>query len=328
MHSLKLTDLVDIPQLQELMDLFFEATAVPSAILDAEGTILTASGWQDICVKFHRANPVCEERCKKSDMYIARHLGQGETHVMYECANGLVDVANPIIVNGTHVGTMFTGQFLLEPPDEIYFRQQAREMGFDEAAYMEALAKVPIVSRERITPTLNYLSMFTAMLADLGSKRLQLLEAEKSRTHLQEQILEAQQQAIQELSTPLMPITDTVLVMPLVGTIDSRRAQQIIQRLLEGVAEHRAEVAIIDITGVQMVDTQVANVLLEAAQSTRLLGTQVLLTGISPTLAQTLVQLGADMSGIITRGTLQAGIAYATAGRFKTNGTSAPHTAR
>ncbi len=328
MDSWKLTDLIDVPQLQELLDLLFEAMAVPTAVLDAEGTILTASGWQDICVKFHRANPICEGRCKKSDMYIARHLGQGETHVIYECANGLVDVANPILVDGIHVGTMFTGQFLFDKPDEDFFRQQAREVGFDEAAYMEALARVPVVSRERIKPILNYLSMFTAMLADLGSKRLHLLEAEQNRIRLQEQILETQQQAIQELSTPLMPITDTVLVMPLVGTIDSHRAQQIIQRLLEGVAEHRAEVAIIDITGVQVVDTQVANVLLEAAQSTRLLGTQVLLTGISPALAQTLVQLGADMSGIITRGTLQAGIAYATAGKFGANGTSITHAAR
>jgi rsbT co-antagonist protein RsbR len=102
-----------------------------------------------------------------------------------------------------------------------------------------------------------------------------------------------------------------VVVMPLIGALDSARAQQVIETLLEGVAARRARVAILDITGVAVVDSQVANGLLRAAQAVRLLGASVVLTGIKPEVAQTLVNLGADLRGIVTRGSLQSGIAFA-----------------
>ncbi|NTV62373.1 MAG: PAS domain-containing protein [Oscillochloris sp.] len=122
---------------------------------------------------------------------------------------------------------------------------------------------------------------------------------------------ETRQAVIRELSTPLIPVTDDVVVMPLIGSIDSARAQQVIESLLEGIEQTRARIAIIDITGVPVVDTQVANALLRAAQAVRLLGTDVVLTGIRPEVAQTLVGLGADLSGIKTRGTLRSAITQA-----------------
>lgn len=135
--------------------------------------------------------------------------------------------------------------------------------------------------------------------------------AEAEREQLQQQVIDAQQAAIRELSTPLIPIADEVVIMPLIGTIDSRRAQQVLEALLEGVAHHQADLAILDITGVHMVDTQVAQSLMQAARAVRLLGAQVMLTGIQPQIAQTLVHLGVDLREIITRGSLQAGIQYA-----------------
>ena len=135
--------------------------------------------------------------------------------------------------------------------------------------------------------------------------------AEAERFALQQQVIEAQRAAIRELSTPLIPISDTAVIMPLVGAIDSARAQQIIDTLLEGVAAYRAEMAIVDITGVQVVDTQVADALVRAAQAVRLLGAQVILTGIKPQVAQTLVQLGVSLAGIRTTGTLQTSVRLA-----------------
>ena len=135
--------------------------------------------------------------------------------------------------------------------------------------------------------------------------------AEAERFALQQQVIEAQRAAIRELSTPLIPISETEVIMPLVGAIDSARAQQIIDTLLEGVAAHRADVAIVDITGVQVVDTQVASALVRAAQAVRLLGAQVILTGIKPQVAQTLVQLEVSLEGIRTTGSLQTGIRLA-----------------
>jgi PAS domain S-box-containing protein len=138
---------------------------------------------------------------------------------------------------------------------------------------------------------------------------------EEERQRLQEQVIEAQRATLLELSTPLIPVSEDVVIMPLVGAIDSGRAQMVMESLLEGVATNRANVAIVDITGVSVVDTQVAQALVSAAQAVRLLGAQVLLTGIGPQVAQTLVHLGVDMSSIITRSSLQSGIAYAIRGQ-------------
>ncbi len=139
--------------------------------------------------------------------------------------------------------------------------------------------------------------------------------AEAERLDLQNQIIEVQQATLRELSTPLLPIADDVLVMPIIGTIDSMRAQQIMETLLEGVSSHRARIVILDITGVQVIDTQVANALIHTAQATRLLGAQVVLTGIQPNIAQTLVHLGVNLGNIVTHSSLQSGIAYALRSR-------------
>lgn len=134
-------------------------------------------------------------------------------------------------------------------------------------------------------------------------------------SNIQQEIIAAQQAALRELSTPLIPILDGVVAMPLIGAIDSARAQQIMETLLEGIGEKRANIAILDITGVRVVDTQVANALIRTAQAAQLLGARVILTGITPEVAQTLVQLGIDLSSVMTRSTLQSGIAYALARR-------------
>jgi rsbT co-antagonist protein RsbR len=101
--------------------------------------------------------------------------------------------------------------------------------------------------------------------------------------------------------------------MPLIGHIDNARSAQIMEELLTGVQKYQADFVIIDITGVPVVDTAIANHLIQAAQAVSLLGAQCVLVGISSEVAQTLVQLGVDLSQLATRGNLQAGIAYAMA---------------
>jgi rsbT co-antagonist protein RsbR len=127
----------------------------------------------------------------------------------------------------------------------------------------------------------------------------------------QAEVIRAQAAALAELSTPLIPVSDDVVVMPLIGAVDSARAEQVLDTLLSGVTNRRAQVAIVDITGVAVVDTQVANTILHAAKAVRLLGAQVMLTGIRPEVARTLIGLDVDLGGIETHGSLQAGIAAA-----------------
>lgn len=147
--------------------------------------------------------------------------------------------------------------------------------------------------------------------ASLIGSTIQARATEDERAALQQQVIDAQRDALRELSTPLIPISDKVVIMPLIGSIDSVRSQQILETLLTGVTQRQSTLAILDITGVSMVDTQVAQGLVSAAQAVKLLGAQVMLTGIGPQLAQTLVQLSADLGGITTHGSLQAGIAAA-----------------
>jgi rsbT co-antagonist protein RsbR len=137
------------------------------------------------------------------------------------------------------------------------------------------------------------------------------VERERQTIAMQEQIIAAQQAILQELSTPLLPIADGIVAMPLIGAIDSNRAQLVMESLLSGVAEYRASIAIIDITGVRVVDTQVAGALLRTAQAAGMLGAQVVITGIRPEIAQTMVYIGADLGNMVTKATLQEGIAFA-----------------
>lgn len=162
-------------------------------------------------------------------------------------------------------------------------------------------SKVPL--RDRTGAIVGILVMFE----DITARKLE----EQEHARLKDDLIRAQASALAELSTPLFPISDNTVVMPLIGAIDSRRAQQVMEVLLEGIVETHTQVAILDITGVPMVDTQVADALIRAAQAVRLLGARVVLTGIRPEVAQTLVGLGVDLTGIVTHSTLQSGIAFA-----------------
>jgi len=149
--------------------------------------------------------------------------------------------------------------------------------------------------------------IMTVILRDVTERQ----RAEEERHRLQEEIIRIQSSILQELSTPLIPLSDDIVVLPLIGSVDTLRANQVMETLLHGVERQRARIAILDITGVPVVDTQVANALMHAAQAVQLLGAQVILTGIRPEIAQTLVGLGINFGKIVTRGTLQSGIAYA-----------------
>jgi len=135
----------------------------------------------------------------------------------------------------------------------------------------------------------------------------QLNEDLKGTLETQARLLET----IRALSTPVVPLMRGIILLPLVGNIDTARSLQIMEQLLNGVQQHRAQVAIVDITGVPIVDTSVANSLVRAAQAVNLLGAEVVLVGIRPEVAQTMVTLGVDLSGIATRSDLEIGIEYA-----------------
>jgi rsbT co-antagonist protein RsbR len=132
--------------------------------------------------------------------------------------------------------------------------------------------------------------------------------AEEEALGLQEKMLAVKDATLRALSTPLLPIAKGVIVLPLVGTVDERRASAVLETLLQGIAQYQAERVIIDVTGVPEVDAEVANALLQTARAVKLLGAEVVLTGLQAGIARTLVDLGADLGDIRTLATLESGI--------------------
>ena len=123
-----------------------------------------------------------------------------------------------------------------------------------------------------------------------------------------ERVVRQQQEAIRELSTPVLQVRDRLLILPIIGLIDSDRARQLTEQLLDAIRRFRARVVVMDITGVAAVDSKVANHLIQTVDAARLLGTTVILTGVSPATAQTIVTVGVDLSRMQTVGDLQGGI--------------------
>ena len=136
----------------------------------------------------------------------------------------------------------------------------------------------------------------------------ELKREQEESARLQQEVIEAQQRAIQELSTPIIPVLEGVIVMPLIGSIDTTRARDVTRSLLAGIREHKAKVVILDITGVPIVDSGVAAYLNKTVQAARLKGARTIVTGISEAIAETIVDLGIDWSGIETLRDLQTGL--------------------
>lgn len=141
----------------------------------------------------------------------------------------------------------------------------------------------------------------------------ELIQAERDHTDIQERMIEAQQEALRELATPMIPLNEQTVVMPLIGWVDRWRVQHILRALLDGIERTRARTVIIDMTGVPDIEAQIANELIDVIRSATLLGARVIVTGIRPSLAQTLIHLDVPLHDLPTCSTLQQGIAMAMA---------------
>ena len=174
----ELASLIDLDRVQRLCDGLSAAFDLTLAVLDLSGNVLIATGWQDICTRYHRENPETLQGCLESDLRINRRLVEGldkSEHYAYRCSNGLWDVAFPLVVAGEHVANVYTGQFFFEDDDvdREAFAERARRLGFDEAAYLKALDRVPVISHVRLQKTIGFVADFVNMLGEMGLKALQ-----------------------------------------------------------------------------------------------------------------------------------------------------------
>jgi PAS domain S-box-containing protein len=175
-----ISDLIDFDRVNTLLEAFNQSTGFVTAILDLEGNILSKSGWRHICTDFHRIHPETAKKCRISDTELANKIAKGKKYHFYQCLNGLVDVAVPIVINGKHLATLFSGQFFFEEPDRLYFKKQAETYGFDEIKYMEALQKVPVVSREKVETTMNFLQNMTQFISETAFQKQEQTDLNKA----------------------------------------------------------------------------------------------------------------------------------------------------
>lgn len=180
----------------------------------------------------------------------------------------------------------------------------------ENATYILSLRNVvsPLLAEElegnaeALIPEMNY---FTRLLDKLG------LVMVENFIRSREEIIRQQRADMLELSTPVIKVWDKILTLPIIGTLDSRRAQMMMEALLQKVVETGSTIAILDITGVRTMDTLVANHLIKTVTAARLMGARCILTGVSPAIAQTMVQLGIDLTQITTRAQMSDGIKLA-----------------
>ncbi len=172
----KILNYIDFEKVNELLEGFNQVTGFVTAILDVEGNVLSQSGWRQICTDFHRINAKTAQNCRVSDTVLANQMANGGKYHFYECLNGLVDVAVPVVINGEHIANIFSGQFFFEEPDVSFFKKQAEQYGFDEIAYLEALAKVPVVSEDKVEDVLIFLVSIVQMITALTLEKLEQIE--------------------------------------------------------------------------------------------------------------------------------------------------------
>ena len=179
--STKFLDNIDFKKVNALLEGFNQSTGFVTAILDLDGNVLCKSGWRQICTEFHRKNPKAASNCVISDTELANKMRMGKKYHFYKCMNGLIDVAVPIIIKGQHVANLFSGQFFFEEPDIDFFINQARAFGFDENSYIEALRKVPVVSKDEVEIKMNFLLSITQMITELTFEKYEQIELNEAR---------------------------------------------------------------------------------------------------------------------------------------------------
>ncbi|HNS67030.1 MAG TPA: PAS domain S-box protein [Mesotoga infera] len=184
-EDLELEDIFDFEAIQSMMNDFYRLTNIGMAIIDIHGKILVATGWQEICTKYHRMNPETLRNCLHSDLELSKGIEPG-TFKLYKCANNMWDMATPIIVGDSHLGNLFLGQFFIEDESLDYelFRRQARKYGFNEDEYIKALDKVPVWSRETIDTVMTFYSKFAKMVSTLSFANIKLARTLSERDSL------------------------------------------------------------------------------------------------------------------------------------------------
>lgn len=221
-EELQISDLLDLDQVQSLLANFCEAVGIAASIIDLQGNVLAAARWQRVCADFHRVSEISCQRCIESDTELALKLLEGHDFTLFQCKNGMMTSASPIIIDGYHLANVFIGQFHLKEPDLDFFRRQVRECGFDESEYLAVVREAPVMPQAKLPSILGFLTGFAKMVGTLSLERQRAVKAAKvieqhlrERKRMEEELLRSERLAVlgkmaahisHEIKNPLMLI--------------------------------------------------------------------------------------------------------------------------
>lgn len=273
----------------------------------AENSVLAStlqSDFEEILTNWLQGQ--AKEGAKRTDLVSARETEQQSRELLTALARATRDA---VIDDGFDFANPVWDQ-VREALDDITENRTQRGVSPTEMGFFVVSLKKPVFDRLQLA-----VSDATQLVTEVwNATRIvdQLsLHAIESLVQNREAVIERQQSEMTEVSAPVVKIWDRIVTVPLIGTLDSFRAQTVMENLLGAIVQWEAEVAIIDITGVSTVDTLVAQHLLKTAAAVRLMGAQCVICGVSPKIAQTIVNLGVELPNVTTRIDLQSGLAYA-----------------
>ena len=190
-HKYTFSELVDLEAFGEVLKSFAKATGTANGLVTEEGESITQGGWVSACETFHRANPKSSKRCIESNIALMSNLRDGEV-ASDHCKNGLIDYATPVVIEGRRLATLFLGQVFESEPDFDFFKKQAKKYHYDEKSYLEAIRKVPIVSRAQMQSLMECMVAMAQMLAASGLAQLRQKTLEANLERNTEQRIELQ----------------------------------------------------------------------------------------------------------------------------------------
>ncbi len=234
-QTIQFAQLVDLVSLQTLMDDLYQVIGIANGIIDTDGIVLTRSGWEETCVKFHRANANTCANCVASDTALVKSMLKGESFAIYNCLNGLVDSAMPITVDGQHVANIFTGQCFIEPPDLEFFRRQARQNGFDESSYLQAIAKMPVISKQHLQSITKMYASLAQAFANNGLDRLRQKQAAAELAELNKQL----NQRVEERTDQIVQNNQLLLSEKRALEASEARLSALFKNMSSGVAVYK-----------------------------------------------------------------------------------------
>jgi ligand-binding sensor protein len=193
-------NIIDAPTIQSLMDEFYKLTNIGIAILDLKGNVLVATGWQDVCTRFHRVHPETLKNCMESDLFITSGLKEGE-YRSYNCKNNMRDMVTPIMMGERLVGNIYLGQFFFddELPDFDVFNAQAQKYGFDKDEYLDAVHRVPRWSRHKVNTVMTFYSKLSSFIGSLSYSNVHLAEALADQKRATEDLRQSEQALKQKI---------------------------------------------------------------------------------------------------------------------------------